>query len=178
MTTDLPGIPSSLSTSIGSRQPSNTNYLRNNGFVFVMQRIPTVQYFCQGFTLPDIAFNEINQPTRFVNVKHPPTKLALESFKITFIIDENMVNWREIYDWMRSIVNIEDANNFISPSDHFSDATLVVLNSASRENVRFKFKSCFPTSISGIDFASSSTDTSPIMATATFAYDSFTVEKV
>lgn len=178
MTTELPGLPSSLSTSIGSRQPTNTNYLRNNGFVFTIQRLPAVQYFCQGFSLPDIAFNEIEQPTPYLNVKHPPTKLKLDSFKISFIVDEDMVNWREVYDWMRSIVNFDTDNYFINPNDHFSDATLIVLSSASRENLRFKFKSCFPTSLSGIDFSTTVSDSEPVLATVSFAYDSFEVEKV
>ena len=178
MTDELPGLSPDVSTNIISRQPSNTNYIQNTGFFFGIQRLPNVQYFCQEANLPGLNFDAIKQPTRFIDVKHPATKATFESLEITFIVDEDLENWREVHNWMRSMVNIEDANDYIDPQDHYSDATLILLNSAMRENVRVKFKNCFPTSLTGLRFLTTPAETEPQTATVILAFDTYDIEKV
>jgi len=178
MTTELPGLSPNASVDILQRQPSNTNYIQNTGFFFGIQRLPSVQFFCQEVNLPGMNFGEIIQPTRFVNVKHPASKMTFESLEVSFIVDEDLANWREVYDWMRSIVNIEDATNQVSPADQYSDATLILLNSAMRENVRVKFNSCFPINLSGLRFITTPTETEPQIATMTLTFDTYEIEKV
>lgn len=178
MTTDLPGLSPKVSVDITQRQPSNTNYIQNTGFFFGIQRLPNVQYFCQEANLPGINFGEIKQPTRFIDVKHPTTKPTFEQLDIVFVVDEDLANWREVYDWMRSIGNIDDAEEQVSPADQYSDATLILLNSAMRENVRVKFKNCFPTNLSGLRFMTTPTETEPQSATMTLTFDTYEIEKV
>ena len=178
MTTELPGLSANVSTDITQRQPSNTNYVQNTGFFFTIQRLPAVQYFCQEANLPGMNFNEIILPTRFINVKHPASKLTFDNLEISFLVDEDLANWREVYEWLRTIVPIEDTTNQINAEDHYSDATLVILNSAMRENVRVKFKNCFPTALSGLRFLTTPTETEPQLATMTLTFDTYEIEKV
>jgi hypothetical protein len=178
MTTNLPGLSPSISDDIVQRQPSNTNYIQNTGFFFGLQRLPNVKYFCQEANLPGLNFNEVIQPTRFINVKHPGNKITYEQLEISFIVDEDLSNWREVHDWMKSIVNIESVDEQIAPADQFSDATLILLNSAMRENVRVKFKGCFPISLTGLRFLTTPAETEPQMATMSLVYDTYNIEKV
>ena len=83
-----------------------------------------------------------------------------------------------MHDWMRTIVPIEDSSLQIVAEDHYSDSTLVILNSAMRENVRVKFKNCFPTSLSGLRFMTTPSETEPQMATVILTFDSYEIEKV
>jgi len=178
MTDNLPGLSPDVSVDILQRQPTNTNYILNTGFYFGIQRLPNVQYFCQEANLPGLNFGEILQPTRFINVKHPASKLTYESLDITFIVDEDLENWREVHNWMKSIVNIEDADDQISPADQYSDATLILLNSAMRENVRIKFNNCFPTTLTGLRFMTTPSETEPQTASMTLTFDTYEIEKV
>ena len=86
MTDELPGLSPTLSTDITTRQPSNTNYVLNTGFYFNIFRMPNVQYFCQEANLPGVNAGEIRQPTRFIDVKHPTTKLRFDELNISFIV--------------------------------------------------------------------------------------------
>ena len=178
MTTELPGLSSKVSQDITVRQPSNTNYIQNTGFFFNIQRLPSVQFFCQEVNLPAVNFDAIIQPTRFINVKHPAGKLNFENLEVTFIVDEDMANWREVFEWLKTIVPIEDTDDQISADDHYCDATLTLLNSAMNENLRVTFKNCFPTALSGLQFITTPGETEPQTATMTLTFDTYEIEKV
>ena len=161
------------------RQPGNTNFLLPTGFKFTLQRIPSVTYFCQSCNIPAFSFSEIIQPTRFNPAKHPGRGYEYGDLDITFLVDEDMVNYLEIYDWMRLMGNLEDHSEYEeNTNQHFSDASITILNSAMNANLSVNFKNIFPKSLSGIDFSSTNNDTEPLLVTATFAYTTFEVVKL
>ena len=156
-----------------NRQPTSTNYLYQTFYKFQMRRLPKVNYFMQKVSLPDFASGgPIEQPTRFVPVKHPSKNVSFDNLTIVFLVDENLENWRELYDWMRTIYLVDDYKNFESEtSTHFTEGSILLLNSAMNVNKEIRFHNLLPISLSGIDFDSTDTDLSPRIATATFAFD-------
>ena len=156
-----------------NRQPTTTNYLYQTFYKFQMRRLPKVNYFMQKVSLPDFASGgPIEQPTRFVPVKHPSKNVSFDNLTIEFLVDENLENWRELYDWMRTIYLVDDYKNFESEtSTHFTEGSILLLNSAMNVNKEIRFHNLLPISLSGIDFDSTDTDLSPRIATATFAFD-------
>ena len=156
-----------------NRQPTSTNFLYQTFYKFQMRRLPKVNYFMQKVSLPDFASGgPIEQPTRFVPVKHPSKNVSFDNLSIEFIVDENLENWRELYDWMRTIYLVDDYKNFESEtSTHFTEGSIMLLNSAMNVNKEIRFHNLLPISLSGIDFDSTDTDLSPRIATATFAFD-------
>ena len=156
-----------------NRQPTSTNYLYQTFYKFQMRRLPKVNYFMQKVSLPDFASGgPIEQPTRFVSVKHPNKNVSFDNLTIEFLVDENLENWRELYDWMRTIYLVDDYKNFESEtSTHFTEGSILLLNSAMNVNKEIRFHNLLPISLSGIDFDSTDTDLSPRIATATFAFD-------
>ena len=156
-----------------NRQPTTTNYLYQTFYKFQMRRLPKVNYFMQKVSLPDFASGgPIEQPTRFVSVKHPSKNVSFDNLTIEFLVDENLENWRELYDWMRTIYLVDDYKNFESEtSTHFTEGSILLLNSAMNVNKEIRFHNLLPISLSGIDFDSTDTDLSPRIATATFAFD-------
>ena len=156
-----------------NRQPTTTNYLYQTFYKFQMRRLPKVNYFMQKVSLPDFASGgPIEQPTRFVSVKHPSKNVSFDNLTIEFLVDENLENWRELYDWMRTIYLVDDYKNFESEtSTHFTEGSIMLLNSAMNVNKEIRFHNLLPISLSGIDFDSTDTDLSPRIATATFAFD-------
>ena len=173
--TSFGGVP----LDINNRNPVNTNLLLSTGFRFLLSRTPHITYFCQSVNLPDISLGEVQQPTRFIPVKHPGSSFTYGDLEVQFIIDENMENWREIHDWMRSLKAVEDFTEYETNTiDHFCDASIVILNSAMKPNLEVTFEKMFPKSLSGIQFSSDAADSSQIVASATFAFTSYDIRKI
>tara|TARA_Y100001963_G_scaffold103782_1_gene142933 strand:- start:18157 stop:18705 length:549 start_codon:yes stop_codon:yes gene_type:complete len=173
----IAGLGNARQSSIDN-QPETVNFLLPDGFKFHMQRIPKMNYFVQSVNLPALEYSEIRQPTRFVDVKHPGNTFTFPNFELSFIVDEDMETFMEIYNWMKSLVAIEDPRPVEVGRDNFCDATLHILNSAKNPNFVVNFKQCFPVSLSGIDFNSAISEPEPIICTASFAYTAYDIENI
>jgi hypothetical protein len=173
---DLPGVPADLSADINQRQLSNPNTLKPTSYKFAIGRLPKVEYMCQSVSLPGIEVEPLEYRQRFVDIKEIGKASYATELELTFLVDENMENWRSIHDWMRSTTPFEDFTEVITPTeDHKSDATLVVTTSAMNANISIDFKGVFCRSLGGIEFDSSNTDLGPIIASMTLSFDSYSI---
>jgi hypothetical protein len=157
-----------------NRQPTSTNYLYQTFYKFQMRRLPKVNYFMQKVSLPDFASEWTNSSSPLVlSLSNTPVKMfPLSNLTIEFLVDENLENWRELYDWMRTIYLVNDYDKFEpKTTTHFTEGSILLLNSAMNVNKEVRFHNLLPISLSGIDFDSTDTDLSPRVATATFAFD-------
>ena len=156
-----------------NRQPTSTNYLYQTFYRFSIKRLPRINYFAQKVTLPEFAsVGAIQQPTRFSAVNHPSTKVSFANLNLEFIIDEKLENWRELYNWMRTIYLVNSYDDFEDKdTTHFTEGSLHILNSAMLPKQEIRFHNMLPIQISGLDFDSSITDLTPLVADITFAYD-------
>lgn len=176
---DLPGVPTTLDPNPFNRQPTNTNYLQPTAFRFYLHRNPTVTYFCQSTSLPGIELGAIEQPNMFATIKQISSKPVYGNLDVTFAVDEKLKNWLEIHDWMKSIGNFEDFDSYIVPDeDHFSDATLMIMTNAMNPSVEVTFKNCFPISLGEVGFDSTVSEIEPVTATATLAYDTYSLRVI
>lgn len=173
------GIPD-ITRARSARQPDTNNYLGVNYFQLEITRTPTVTYFCQTANLPSLTLTPAEQPSTLgLRPKWIGGQYAYEDLQVSFIVDEDMKNWMEVYRWMEEIGNLDNMDNVIAEKqtmDFFSDITLLVTNSAYKPKYRVQFKKAFPIAISGINFNTASMDTEPILATATFTYDYYTIK--
>ena len=173
------GIPDITRVRSG-RQPDTNNYLGVNYFQLEITRTPTVTYFCQTASLPSLTLTPVEQPSTLgLRPKWIGGQYAYEDLQVSFLVDEDMKNWMEVYRWMEEIGNLGDMDNVIAGEqnmDFFSDITLLVTNSSYKPQYRVQFKKAFPIAISGINFNTASMDTEPILATATFTYDNYTIK--
>lgn len=173
-----PGIPD-VTRVYNPRQPATNNYLSTNFFRLEVTRLPTVTYFCQSVSLPALTLTPVEQPTSLgLNPKFIGGKYAYDDLTVNFIVDENMLNWLEVFNWMKDIGTMEKLNNTIDRKQNmefFSDILLVVTNSVYKPKYHIRFKDSFPIALTGIDFNSASSDNEPVMASATFTYTSYSV---
>lgn len=149
-------------------EPENKNFLKPNSFRFIFNRLPNVEYFCQSTNLPKMTLGSANQPTPFVNIPHTGDKIDYDVLNITFMVDENMKNYLELYNWMIGLGFPKSHNQFAAltkdPSTRFmgsdimlesslySDASLFILNSNNQPIIEVKFYDAFPVSLEGLDF--------------------------
>jgi len=156
-------------------QPTDVNYLYQTFFRLQIPMFPKLNYFCQRVTLPGFGTSSpIDRPTRFASLKIPETRVTFDNLEVTFLVDKNLENWREIQNWMKRIYLVKDHKSMLPNSkDHTTDANLVLLNSAMNPNLRILFNNIFPVSLSGLEFDSSVTSMTPFTAVVTFAYDTY-----
>jgi len=104
---------------------------------------------------------------------------AFEDLNVSFVVDEDIKNWTEVFDWMESIGNMRGFGPpVIAESitdDFFSDILLMVTNSAYQPKYYVQFRDAFPIALSGIEFNSTALETEPIVANATFSYTSYKI---
>ena len=158
-----------------ARQPKQENPLQLNEYKFILHRTPHLVYFCQSVNLPGITRGETVLPTPFATqVRRPGTSLKFDDLSLEFIVNENMSNWTEIRDWFTLLLN---EKNYLQQSynerEKFSDATLILMNSASKAVVEVSFKDVFPIELGSIQFDSKITDIVPATSKVTFAYTGF-----
>lgn len=161
---------------------SQDQFLSPLEFKFFVNRLPKTNFFVQQTTIPDITLNSIEHPTPFYTPHIPSHKLIFGELTVTFKVDEDMNNYREIFDWM---VGLGFPTNFgqfknIKESDEglYSDGSLIILSSQKNPNMLFKFTNMFPTNLSSISLDITQEDVVYVDCTVTFRYDYFTIERL
>ena len=184
----------SASTSIADLGTVSTSYLKPNSFKFVVAKLPNVTYTCQAANLPAMTLGQAVQQTPFVDVSHPGDKVEFGDFTIQFLVNEDMSNYKELYDWIAQIGvpagggdwghPISQVNNrasvwkFDDSRGAFSDCALIVVNSNNLPVVRIKFQDAFPIALEGLSFDITSSGMEYFTGVATFRYKVFTIEQV
>ena len=182
------------------RQPSKLDYASPTQFKFTITKLPKVEYFCTAANIPGISIPSPTQPTPLADIPLPGDTISFDDLSVTFMVDENLENYREIHGWMYGIGfpisrtqfgALVDAGKDRFPTDGknsvatdpgkvkygakplgpiFSDATLNVLTSKNNANIEVRFSDVFPTALTGLDFNQQADDVSYLSATVTFKY--------
>jgi len=160
-----------------ANQPSNRNFLEPTGFKLEIPKIPNTTFFCQSVNIPGIAISEVEQQTVFNPVLYPGGKVEHENFTASFIVNENLENWLEVYKWIRSCSTYKNYDDVV-PMDKslVSDAILFILSSKNNLIAKVSFQGLFPKSLSSIDFDYGDTELEALNASVDFAFTSFEVE--
>jgi hypothetical protein len=154
-------------------QPTNRNYLIPVGFKLMLQLFDGVDFFCQRVNLPDISMPVTEVPTRFRNYPIVPGGgVTYGDLSVSFIIDEDLVNYKTIHDWIEK----NGGANGHSPDEvEYSAAQLHILTSNMNTNHIIDYENIFPTSLSSIDFDASVSDIDYFTADITFKYTKYTI---
>lgn len=184
---------SSLTNTYNANQPATYDYLKPNGFRFVIKDIPNVAYTCQEVTLPTIGIQHIPVATPTLTYKLAALQPQFEDFNLKFIVSENMQNYKELYTWVIGISQFDEdiysefinsrlnripgatKSNKYSEALKYSDASLFILNSSNNPKVEVKFKNLFPTNLSPLSFDTTVDNIQYLVCGATFKYESFEI---
>ena len=161
----------------------NKNFLSPVGFKFLIERIPTVEFFCQTVNIPEISIGNRTIETRVKAYDTPGDKMTFGDLNLTFMINENMDNYYEIYKWLKGLTNPKEEQEFMNymmgvkeagRKGNFqkatTDARLLVLDSNMNTITTTVFMNLFPTSLSGVRFSADPTDIDYVTADVTFKY--------
>ena len=168
--------------------PNNLNPLSPNGFNFSITKLPDVSFFCQRVTIPSISLASIDRPTPFINTPIPGEIMTFSELSLQFLIDDQMNNYKTIYNWMVALgypednkqytnfVNAQGASVYSELARNYSDATVSVLDAQNNATNSFKFYDLFPISLDPIQFEATAMDVNYVIGSATFKYSYFTID--
>jgi hypothetical protein len=162
--------------------PNNINPLSPNGFLFSIQKLPKLNFFAQEINLPGLTLGAPEFGNPFAIQPIPGETLTYDSLNVRFLIDEDMENYRSLYNWIVALgfpenytqyVNFknEDTRGITSElAKNYSDATMQVLGSNNVAVQTIQFIDLFPISITSLIFQSTNTDVQYLVGDATFRF--------
>ena len=185
---------------LAAKQPSGSglDYADPTKFKFQTTKLPRVEFNCIQANIPGITLTEIQQPTRLIPIKIPGNDLTFENLNITFIVDEDLTNYRSVHDWMAGLAQMDsdekyralisdgqdrmprsqqnnstDAGRVTSATNDgaiFSDSKLIILSARNTPLVELTFTDCYPKSLSALEYNQNATDVEYLLATVSFGY--------
>lgn len=184
-----------------TRQPTKLDYAAATQFKFNIIKLPKVEFFCTSVNIPGITLGETSQDTPLKTIPIPGDTLSYASLNVSFLIDENLENYREIHGWLTGLGfprSHEQFETFINagkdrfPTSNataknrdagrtedvgfdvgasYSDATLTILSSKNNPVLEVRFRDLYPTSLSGLSYDQQAGDTSYLTGDVSFSYN-------
>lgn len=164
--------------------PENINPLSSNGFLFSINSMPEVSFFCQEVELPEITIGNIGVQTPLSKLKLADDVMEFGTLTVTFLIDEQMLNYVSVYNWITGLgfpESYEQYSTFINTRNigyttvtkESSNATLAILGSNNKPVKFVNFYNILPISLSSATFRTTNEDVTYITGTAVFEIERY-----
>jgi len=175
---------------------TNLNFLAPSQFLFTMQRLEGVAFTCQTANIPNISITPTTQYARVKDTPVPGDTISYGDLLVTFLVDENMTNYKAMSDWMTQItadLDTRDYDAYINRQREYptarnatlkpiaptmTDATMTITDSNNKANIEIRFKDLFPTSLEALQFDITDTSMPYLTASASFAFSYFDIVKL
>ena len=185
-------------TNIIDREPSKLDYASPIQFRFKMTKLPLVEFTVQTANIPGIALGSTSFETPLKDIAGVGDKVTYQTLDVSFLVDENLNNYKEIHDWITSLGFAQSHDQFKSlqatGADRFpgttsstaatgtsipqplaeggiySDATLTVLNSKNIAKTEIRFQNVFPISLGSLSYDIKANDVDYLQVQASFNY--------
>ena len=180
-------------TNVNTREPTVLDYASPVQFRFKCSKLPTVEFFCQTANIPGITLGQATVDTPLKSIPFPGDELNYQDLGISFLVDENLNNYKEIHDWLLGLGAPQNHNQFstlrdtgtdrvpgqttnspnnnaVSDGGTYSDATLTILNSKNIAKVEIRFHNIFPTSLGSLSYDVQASDVNYLQASVDFSY--------
>jgi len=158
-----------------TEQLENRNYLLPTGFQLELELFRGVDFFCQAANLPEIQMPVTEVPTRFRTYPVVPGGgVTFGDLSVQFIIDEDMINYKSIHQW---IIDNGNAENMTTTDEYprYSGGRLFILTSNFNTNHIIDFENLFPYTLTPIRFDGSSQSQEYFIAEASFKFTRYTI---
>jgi hypothetical protein len=145
----------------------NINFANPSSFRLVIDNLkyPNAQYTVQLASIPDMSVDgpAFNTPKR--NILIAADKIVYAPLQLTFLVDENFTNYKEIHDWMFGMAGQDD----LGPKKA-RDLTLIIYNSSNNVVQEIQFADAHPTSLSSLPFEVTTESVNYLQAVVEFNY--------
>ena len=163
------------------------NQLESKDFKLVIHRAPMVNFFCVQAPIPAVQTGFAEYPNHFATVMVPGDKLRFNTLDVTMIVNEDMSNYLEIFNWMESFTTPDNGNQYSNDTQgvfaklaasKVSDISQFVSTNKYNPNIEFLYENAFPIGLGSLDLSVQQDDVMPVTVDVSFAYTKFTVRKI
>lgn len=166
------------------------SFAQADKFLLSFGRLPDMTFMCQKANIPDLRLDAAVQATPGSNAPLPGNKFHFSPLYITFLLDEDMLAWTTVYDWMQGIGFPDSSDqyknmtvqqklqmNLKGDQPQYSDARLTYFNNQNSPILAIDFTRIFPTALGGIQFDVQQPATTPMTSTAEFHYTNYVIKR-
>lgn len=172
-----------------SRQPEITEGTQNSQYRVTLGNYPLLEWFCVAVNLPDISIQRFAQPTRLATIAKVGDSITFGDLSFTFLVDEKLRNYQEIFDWMVNIGFPSNHNQFMAKPradsidrdgdlNLYSDLTVTIMTNKNNPAVRLRYYEAWPVTLGGLTYTTQSTDAEYLTADVTFAFSYYEFENL
>lgn len=158
-----------------------TSLLQTNSFQLVLPRFPKTEFFSTDFVMPQLALPAANVATPFTNLPFAGDKPVFSPMQFNFMVNEDMSNFEEVYNWIHSIGFAESYDNYNNYQNKDlphqilgeQDAKVIILSSKGNPIRTITFFDAIPISLSGMQFTSQDPETNYVKASVAMSYSRY-----
>ena len=184
------------------RQPTVFDYSQSNQFKVFLPIFPTTEWFVVRANVPSVQLGTADRYTPFVNIQLVGDHITYGDFSMTFIVDENLKNYMEMYNWVKNIgfpfehaqFNVLDRPDYgnrsggtkynpekdtyskVHDEDLYSDILLHIMSGKNNLVATCEIYEAFPTTLGAIEYSQQETDMTYAQCEVGFAYSWFDVK--
>ena len=169
-----------------SSNPTNQNLAQPSKFLLSFDRLPNLTFFCTKVNLPGVTLGEAVQNNPLVDVPVAGDKIVYDSFDVTFLIDEELLAWTTVLDWIKGLGFPETTDQYKNlplqqklqlgtNRPQYSDAIVTIYTNKNNPVLQMKFVDLFPTNVSGLQFDVSQSSHNVMTAMATFRFANYSI---
>ena len=152
-----------------------TNNAIPTSFNMAIKDIQGVVFNLTNYTHPSVSLGQAQLSHKDASFKLPSNVITYDDLNLSFIVDEQLKNYLEVYSWMLRCKPLVGSPKLIH---ELRDITVYVLDSHKQPVLKFTYKDAFPTNLGALAYATNVSDTDVLTCDTTLAYQSFAVERV
>ena len=186
------------------RQPTVFDYSQSNQFKVFLPIFPTTEWFVVRANIPSVTLGTADRYTPFVTIQMVGDHITYGDFNITFIVDENLKNYMEMYNWVKNIgfpfehkqFNVLDRPDYgnrsggqkynaekdtyskVNDDDLYTDILVQIMTGKNNLIAQCEIYEAFPTTLGAIEYSQQETDMTYAMCEVGFAYSWFDVKPI
>ena len=102
-----------------AREPTVFDYSQANQFKVYLPIFPTTEWFVQTCNVPGVTMGSSVRATPLIDMPMVGEKLTYDDFNMTFIVDEQLKNFREIHAWLVNMGAPQSSSQFQAISSNY-----------------------------------------------------------
>ena len=156
----------------------DNNYTNNaipTSFNMTIKNIQGVSFNLTNYTHPSVSLGQAQVSHKDANFKLPSNVITYDDLALSFIVDENLVNYQEVYDWMLRCKPLVGSPLLIH---ELRDITVIITNSHKVPKLKIVYTDAFPTNLGALGYATNLSDADILSCDATLAYQKFEISPI
>lgn len=166
--------------------PDNINTLSPLGYKLVIKKLPKTIFWLQTANIPSLSITPVYHENPFVKIPFSGEHIDYGPFTMSFKVDEDLTNWRELHTWLRGLGFPDKYDEYANLKAQsrwegeglVSDMSLIILTNLKNPNIEVTFRDAFPINLGDVQFSTAQDDVIFVNCTAEFKFTLYDVSVI